>query len=109
MALITEKSRYKEFGFVFNYEYELGKRMEDSAPARETVTALLRPTSMVSAIELISHTIKQGEDLHRLALKYYGDAKLWWFIADFNPLLSENDLKVGDQVLIPSNRQVNAY
>lgn len=109
MAVITPKSRYKEFGFVVYYEYDETKRSLDSAPQRRTITPLLRPTTFESDLELIRHTIKQGEDLHRLALHYYGDARFWWFIADYNPLLSENNIAVGDQVLIPSNREISAY
>lgn len=109
MAFIGEKSRYKEYGFVAYYEYDEAKRGIDSAPERQTVTPLLRPTFFESRLELINHTVKQGETIHRLALHYYGDAKLWWFIADYNPLIDFNALSVGDQLLIPSNREVNAY
>lgn len=109
MSVITRKSRYKEYGFVVYYEYKEEARDIESAPEREIVTTLLRPTSYSSQLELISHTIRQGENMHNLALKYYKDARLWWFIADYNPLLDANNLKEGDQVVIPPNSEVNAY
>jgi len=109
MSLITTKSRYKEYGLVVYYEYAESARAFDSIPARETLTTLLRPTTFNSSLDLIIHTIKLGEDIHKLALHYYGDARFWWFIADYNPLLDVNNLKEGDQVSIPPNREVNAY
>jgi len=109
MSYISNKSRYKEYGLVVYFEYTEIARSSDSIPARETLTPLLRFTSYVSNLNLISHTIKQGETLHKLALHYYGDAKLWWFIADYNPLLEVNNLKEGDSLLIPPNTEVNAY
>ena len=109
MARITDKSRYKEFGFVAYYEYDIANRSIDSEPKRQTVTPLLRSTYYRSLLELITHTVRQGEDMHRLALQYYGDAKMWWFIADYNPLVDCNDLKEGDYVLIPPNTEVNSY
>lgn len=109
MAYITKKSRYKEYGFVVHYQYKEEARNIDSTPDREVITTLLRPTTFISDLDLITHTLKQGEDYHRLALKYYNDARLWWFIADYNPLLNENNLQEGDKVVIPPNTEVNAY
>lgn len=109
MAYITNKSRYKEYGLVAYYEYDETSRMLDSIPKKRVPTTLLRPTSYISLIELITHTIKQGETIHKLALHYYGNAALWWFIADYNPLLDANGLKEGDKVLIPPLTEVNSY
>ena len=109
MAFITSKSRYKEFGLVAYYEYDEASRSLDSIPKKRTATTLLRPTYFTSSIDLLTHTIKQGEDLHKLALHYYGNASFWWFIADYNPLLDVNNVKEGDKVIIPPNSEVNSY
>lgn len=109
MSYIIKKSRYKEYGFVTYFEYKEEARSIESSPEREVLTTLLRPTSYRSILDLISHTIRQGETIHKLALHYYGDARLWWFIADYNPLIDANNLKEGDKVLIPPNTEVNAY
>lgn len=109
MSLTTRKSRYKEYGFVVYYEYEEHFRNATSLPKKEVLTTLLRPTSYESELVLINHKVKQGETLHKLALHYYGDARFWWFIADYNPLLTANAIKEGDIVIIPPNTEVNAY
>ena len=109
MSLITKKSRYKEYGFVVHYEYKEEARNIDSLPEKEVVTTLLRPTSYISTLDYICHIISQGENYHNLALKYYNDAKLWWFIADYNPTLDLSNLKEGDKVIIPPNTEVSAY
>jgi hypothetical protein len=109
MSLVTRKSRYKEYGFVVHYEYKEESRSIEASPQRDVITTLLRPTTFESSLELIVHTIKMGETAHHLALRYYNDARLWWFIADYNPLLGANDYKEGDQVLIPPNTEVNQY
>ena len=109
MSLITRKSRYKEFGFVTYFEYKEEARSSDSAPEREVLTCLLRSTTYGSILDLINHTVKEGETIHKLALHYYGDARLWWFIADYNPLVDASYLKEGDKVIIPPNTEVNAY
>lgn len=109
MALITSKSRYKEFGFVVYYEYEETKRTIDDLPAKEVITTLRRPTFFVSRVRTLRHTIKQGETLHRLATKYFGDPRFWWFIADYNPLIDINNLEIGSTIIIPPNTEVNSY
>lgn len=109
MSFITRNSRYKEYGFVMYFEYREEARSVDSIPAQETVTCLLRPTTYFSALDLITHTVKQGETIHKIALYYFKDAKFWWFIADYNPLIDFNNLKEGDKILIPPNTEVNAY
>ena len=109
MSFISNKSRYKEYGLVVYFEYEETSRSFDSLPARETLTTLLRPTSYGSSLDLLTHTVKLNETIHKLALRYYGDARLWWFIADYNPLIDANNLKEGDSLIIPPNREVNSY
>lgn len=109
MSFITSKSRYKEYGLVVHYEYEEAFRTSDDLPKKEVLTTLRRPTSYVSSLRLLRHTVKEGETVHRLALRYYGDAKLWWFIADYNPLVDINNLESGSSLVIPPNTEVNAY
>lgn len=109
MAIMSTKSRYKEFGLVYQYEYSITKRNLDCTPERETVVTMDRLTSFDSDLTLINHTIKEGEDLHKLAYHYYNDARMWWFIADYNPLVDFNNLNVGDTLIIPPNTEVNAY
>ena len=109
MPYITRKSRYKEYGLVVYYEYSDALRNADAIPEREVVTTMHRDTSFESELDLIEHTVKQGETIHRLALHYYRDAKMWWFIADYNPNVDYQNLQSGDVLIIPPNTEVNAY
>lgn len=49
------------------------------------------------------HIVSVEEDLFGIALLYYGDARLWWKIADANITIVKDPyrLKVGSELLIP--------
>ncbi len=109
MADFTRKTRYKEFGLVANLEYQKYKRELNSLPDKEVLVCSNRSTNFFSLLETITHVVKQGETAHLLANFYYGDARLWWFIADYNTLIDFNNLKEGDELTIPPNTEVFAY
>ena len=50
-----------------------------------------------------THTMQKGEMLTTIALKYYGDKKLWPYIAKYNGLTSKtaNKLTVGSKIKVP--------
>jgi hypothetical protein len=52
----------------------------------------------------IAHTVAEGEDLHWLAARYYGNARLWKKIyeANYNKISNPNSLTVGQSLQIPS-------
>ena len=64
------------------------------------------------------HTVKDGDTLHRLAMRYFAPlgelpeisaANLWWVIADFQPQPIHDPtvgLVKGEQLIIPSVRTV---
>jgi len=109
MADFTRKTRYKEFGLTDNLEYSPYKRSIDNIPERETLVCVNRSTSFSSRLETIVHVVKQGETVHNLSSHYYGDARLWWFIADYNQNIDYNDLKEGDNLIIPPNTEVFSF
>lgn len=49
-----------------------------------------------------TYVVGQGDTLQSIALAVYGDAKLWYFIADANGLRSDSDLKVGQTLTVPN-------
>jgi YD repeat-containing protein len=55
-----------------------------------------------------SYVVSQGDTLRRISLTVFGDAQLWYLIADANGLHSDSDLKVGQQLTIP-NRVSNIH
>jgi YD repeat-containing protein len=55
-----------------------------------------------------SYVVVQGDTLRSLAFAFYGDAQLWYLIADANGLSGNSDLVVGQRLTIP-NLVVNAH
>lgn len=102
-------TRYKEYGFLHYEEYAIEDRILSSQPKKNTMVAFTRPTFFKSLLETLVHTLKQGENFHQLSLKYYGDARYWWFIADYNPLLDPLYLVEGNEVIIPPPTEVSTY
>lgn len=49
------------------------------------------------------HVVDVGDDLFYIAITYYGDASLWWVIADNNIDKCDDpfNLNVGDELFIP--------
>ena len=46
----------------------------------------------------------EGDRCDNLANRFYGDAKLWWFIARVNNLTT-NNIPAGTSIRIPANTQ----
>ena len=46
----------------------------------------------------------EGDRCDNLANRFYGDAKLWWFIARVNNLTT-NNIPAGTSIRIPENTQ----
>ena len=59
------------------------------------------PTEDVTVDNFITHTVKGGESLSKLALRYYGDYKKFPIIARYNQLNEKVGLKVGQKIKIP--------
>lgn len=51
--------------------------------------------------EYISHTLKSGESLSKLAKRYYGDLRKYTIIADFNQIDDPASAKAGQIIKIP--------
>lgn len=54
----------------------------------------------------ILHVWKDGEYLDLIAYAYYGDAALWWVIADFNELPDPRVIVTGQRLRLPSLRRL---
>ena len=59
------------------------------------------PTEVVTVENFITHTVKGGESLSKLALRYYGDYKKFPIIARYNQLNEKVSLRVGQEIKIP--------
>jgi nucleoid-associated protein YgaU len=75
----------------------------ETSPATPGPTSPAQATLPVSAGRLISHPVRPGDTLYRLAQQYYGDAKLWEPLAEYNRRLlgPGNRLSVGVTLRIP--------
>ena len=107
MARITSKSLYKEYGLTYNREYDSEDRSESSLPVASRLVAFTRPTAFASQSRTRKHIITEGQTLHHLALHYYGDARLWWFISDYNGGITS--VTQDQEVIIPSPVDVSQY
>ncbi|WP_005034730.1 Ig-like domain repeat protein [Holophaga foetida] len=59
-------------------------------------------TNSYPAASTGSYPVRSGESLESIALNAYGDASLWYLIAEANGLLSNQDLRVGQVLTIPT-------
>ncbi len=55
----------------------------------------------------VEHKIVAHETLTRIALKYYGDKKLWPYIVKYNSLARPDDLSKGMKIVIPKLKPRN--
>ena len=53
------------------------------------------------------HTVVQDDRLDLLAYKYFGDARLWWVIAEYNNVMWFFDINIGDTLRLPSITVLN--
>lgn len=50
-----------------------------------------------------TYTVKKGEDLYDIAIKFYGDRSAWKGIADANSIRDPRSVKAGDKIKLPAN------
>jgi hypothetical protein len=48
------------------------------------------------------HIVQKGETLWSISRKYYGEGRHWKRILDANPRLEPDDMKVGEEIIIPA-------
>lgn len=107
MAQFDSKTRYKALGLARYFEYSSEDRLLGAEPKSSHIVAYSRPTAFESELQTFQHTLKQNETLHHLALHYFNDARLWWFISDYND--GRTDFNEGDSVTIPPKIEVSQY
>jgi LysM repeat protein len=60
------------------------------------------PVAGSSQIPVQRHEVKEGDTLYRIAVKYYGDGKLWEKVRDYNKdRVTSNGLREGVTLMIP--------
>ena len=69
----------------------------DPVPAQQAQTVDTTTTAMAGG----SYTVKKGDTLYGIARQRYGDGKQWTRIAEANPGLRPETLKVGQTIAVP--------
>lgn len=74
----------------------------DELAARSVKSITIADTLLYEAAgDLAMHTVENGDRLTRIAVKYYGDKKLWPYIVMYNRLKDPNGLCRGMELAIP--------
>lgn len=80
--------------------YEFVMTEELAAISLRDIT-LADTTLYISSGELTTHIVAADETLTKIALKYFGDKKLWPYIVKYNNLAKPDDLCKGMEIIIP--------
>lgn len=76
--------------------------MCDELAARSVKSITIADTLLYEAVrDLAMHTVENGDRLTRIAVKYYGDKRLWPYIVMYNRLKDPNGLCRGMELAIP--------
>lgn len=71
-------------------------------PSADAPDQASTPAAPANQIPLLRHEVKEGDTLYRIAVKYYGDGKLWEKVRDYNKeRVSGAGLREGVTLLIP--------
>ena len=109
-------SRYKDTDVIYNndvgYQQEFKHRygresLNDIQKTNELIhletTELKYPTiDQLTTLRTANHIWALGDRYYKLADEYYGSPQYWWIIAWFNKKPTEQHIKIGDLVLIPT-------
>ena len=97
-AIIAEPAEPEEYRFVITNELA-SLDLKNITVADTTIYAMFDV--------LAEHKVAPHETLTRIALKYYGDKKLWPYIVKYNSLARPDDLRKGMKILIPKLKPRN--
>ena len=90
---VTPAATDEKFCSVIITESLEAKTIKDITPA-DTTDYLMEGT-------LVTHELKRGETIIQLALKYYGDKRLWPYIVKYNWMKDFNNVAIGQMINIP--------
>ena len=81
-----------------------------TAPVRGSPAGVPKAASSAQQDSTTTHTVKAGETLWSLAVRYFGDGHAWRTIAKRNgiALSSDTALRIGAVLVVPSRRSVVA-
>ena len=56
-------------------------------------------------LEMFVYRWSRGDRWDKLAKKFYGDVDYWWVIPIFNNTPTEHHIKIGQELIIPVNKE----
>lgn len=77
-------------------------------PTQDPTPQAIGPQPGDAVSVLISHTVQPGDTLWDLAVRYLGSGQRYPEIVNANPGVDPRQMRVGDQVLIPLNAELQA-
>ena len=91
---------------VFNNNHELYQEMAEERDVNkfrqfETPSFIYPTAKQMKELAFVRHIWKSGDRFFKLASRHYGDSELWWVIAWFNKIPTEQHAKKGQVILIP--------
>ena len=98
---IADHSPYKPYT---DGRIQEAKAMEPEVKIEVPETSLGAGTlaTEAPAVPARTHTVVSGDNFWDLAKQYYGDGQMWGKIAEANPGVDVNDLKIGSELTIPN-------
>ena len=97
-AIVAEQAEPEEYRFVIT----------DELASLDLKNITVADTAMYEMFDMLTeHKVAPHETLTRIALKYYGDKKLWPYIVKYNSLARPDDLRKGMKILIPKLKPRN--
>ena len=83
-------------------EEEYSFEMAEELSVRSVASISMADTTLYIAVGGIAkHKVAAGDRLTRIAVKYYGDKRLWPYIVKYNRLANPNGLSKGMELAIP--------
>ncbi len=87
----------------------IGNRLGTDADGRELydLRVPMRFEALQGAVPVV---LRAGDSLHQIAWDYYGNAQLWWAIADFNGIFDvTTELRPGRTILVPPRDAIETH
>jgi hypothetical protein len=78
----------------------------DAKGVSHPTVAIRPPVELAPGTAVYQHQVSGVENIEYLAWRYYGDSRMWWKIADANPLVFPLDITPGMTLTIPGARDV---
>lgn len=93
----------------FSQSRLIGNRLAVDASGRELYD-LRDPLRFDALVDAQPVVIQQGDTLHHIAFEAYGDARLWWAIADFNGIFDPTtELVTGRTIVVPPIDAIESF